>query len=207
MNATRHVSVSRRKPQETGPRGAAQYVAHFQQLRKVAALKAAPATSLHPQTPFCACSGFLPVLPLLLLLLLPLPLPSPRQNPNSIWMPANAKFVCRPNSWPFLLFWKLVVVVLLAFSSTSPLFYFILFPVWDSLAKAIGARGNNNQIKWHPELSLQEIRNAPMTAYPHSHPVFSLPPLCPSSLSASHTPPIRFDPHWGRLLLFNTFSA
>lgn len=114
------VSVEKEEPQETGPRGAAQYVAHFQQLRKVAALKAAPATSLHPQTPFCACAGFLPVLPLLLLLLLLLPflLPSPRQNPNSIWMPANAKFVCRPNSWPFLLFWKLVVV-LLAFSSSS----------------------------------------------------------------------------------------
>lgn len=166
------------------------------------AFKAAPATSLQPPDSFRALlwlstASSTP----------PPPAHTPCQNPNSIWMPANAKFVCRPNSWPFLLFWELVVVAVVAFSSsTFSCFSYISFPVWDSLAKAIGARGNNNQIKWHPELSLQEIRNAPMTAYPHSHPVFVLPPLSPS-LSVSHTPPIRFDPHWGRLLLFNTFSA
>lgn len=109
-------------PEETGPRGAAQYVAHFQQLRKVAPLSD---FITPPDSSFlCACFGFLPVLPLLLLLPLLFLLPLPRQNPNSIWMPANAKFVCRPNSWPFLLFWKLVVV-LLAFSSSSLLLHLV----------------------------------------------------------------------------------
>lgn len=189
MNATRHVSVSSRQPRGNWPSGGGPICCPFSTAEEGSTTQSGTSDFITPPDSsfLCACFGFLPVLPLPLLLLLPLLflLPLPRQNPNSIWMPANAKFVCRPNSWPFLLFWKLVVV-LLAFSSssttsTSPLFYFILFPVWDSLAKAIGARGNNNQIKWHPELSLQEIRNAPMTAYPHSPSCFLFaPPLYPS---------------------------
>lgn len=107
----------------------------------------AVATSLQPQTPFVPASSCLPPAACCLLPSSspppsPSPPPAPVQNPNSIWMPANAKFVCSPNSWPFLLF--------SVFSSCSS----ISFPIPSGirLAKAIGARGNNNQIKWHPEL-------------------------------------------------------